>query len=62
MADPIERYHVRHYREGDLRVLARVLTASPNPQTVRAASYGANRLGLEVGECVHINLRQADEE
>jgi hypothetical protein len=27
-----------------------------------AASYGANRLGLEVGKCVHINLGQADEE
>jgi hypothetical protein len=62
MAGPIERYHVRHYREADLRVLARVLTASPNLQTLRTASYGANRLGLEVGECVHINLGQADEE
>jgi len=52
MADPIEPDHVRHYREADLRVLARVLTASPNPQTLRIASYGANRLSLEVGECV----------
>jgi hypothetical protein len=39
-----------------------VLTASPHPQTVRAASYGANRLGLEVGKCVHSNLSQAGEE
>jgi hypothetical protein len=62
MADPIERYHVRHYREAHLRVLARVLTASPNPQTLRIASYGANRLGLEVGKCVHIHLSQADQE
>jgi len=43
-------------------VLAQAVTAGPNPQTVQTASYGANRLGLEVGEFVHINLGQADEE
>ena len=31
-------------------------------QTVNTASYGANRLGFDVGEFVHINLGQADEE
>jgi len=43
-------------------VLAQAVTAGPNPQTVQTGSYGANRLGLEVGEFVHINLGQADEE
>jgi len=37
-------------------VLAQAVTAGPNPQTVQTASYGANRLGLEIGEFVHINL------
>ena len=31
-------------------------------QTVKTASYGANRLGFDVGEFVHINLGKADEE
>ena len=31
-------------------------------QTVNTASYGANRLGFDVGEFVHINLGKADEE
>jgi len=36
------------------------VTAGRNPQTVQTASYGANRLGLETGEFVHINLARAD--
>jgi hypothetical protein len=38
------------------------VTAGSNPQTVSTASYGANRLGFDVGEFVHINLGKADEE
>jgi hypothetical protein len=38
------------------------ITAGGSPQTVNTASYGANRLGFDVGEFVHINLGQADEE
>lgn len=36
--------------------------AGPGAQTVQTASYGANRLGFDVGEFVHVNLGQADEE
>ncbi len=43
-------------------VLYQAVTAGPDPQTVPTASYGANRLGFDVGEFVHINLGQADEE
>ena len=43
-------------------VLYQAVTAGPNPQTVPTASYGANRLGFDVGEFVHINLGQPDEE
>ncbi len=43
-------------------VLYQAVTASPDPQTVPTASYGANRLGFDVGEFVHINLGQPDEE
>jgi hypothetical protein len=43
-------------------VLYYAVTAGPDPQTVPTASYGANRLGFDVGEFVHINLGQADEE
>jgi hypothetical protein len=43
-------------------VLYQAVTAGPNPQTVQTASYGANRLGFDVGEFVHINLGKADEE
>jgi len=43
-------------------VLYQAVTAGPNPQTVETASYGANRLGFDVGEFVHINLGHADEE
>jgi len=38
------------------------VTAGPDPQTVQTASYGASRLGFDVGEFVHINLGQPDEE
>ncbi len=36
--------------------------AGPGAQTVATASYGANRLGFDVGEFVHVNLGKADEE
>jgi len=36
--------------------------AGPGQQTVQTASYDANRLGFDVGEFVHVNLGQADEE
>lgn len=42
--------------------LAQSVTHSASQQTVNTASYGANRLGLDPGEFVHINLGQADEE
>jgi hypothetical protein len=38
------------------------ITAGGSPQTVNTGSYGANRLGFDVGEFVHISLGQADEE
>ncbi len=43
-------------------VLYQAVTAGPNPQTVQIASYGANRLGFDVGEFVHIKMDLADEE
>jgi hypothetical protein len=43
-------------------VLYQGVTAGPNPQTVNTASYGANRLGFDVGAFVHVNLGKADEE
>jgi hypothetical protein len=43
-------------------VLYQDVTAGTEPQTVNTASYGANRLGLDVGEFVQINLGRADEE
>jgi hypothetical protein len=43
-------------------VLYQDVAAGPGQQTVQTASYGANRLGFDVGEFVHINLGQADEE
>jgi hypothetical protein len=43
-------------------VLYQDVVAGPNPQTVSTASYGANRLGFDVGEFVHINLGRDDEE
>ncbi|MBL8227259.1 MAG: hypothetical protein JNL98_02225 [Bryobacterales bacterium] len=42
--------------------LAQAVTASGSPQTVQIASYGANRLGIEVGEFVHVGLGTANEE
>lgn len=36
--------------------------AGPGQQTVPTASYGANRLGSGVGEFIHVNLGQADDE
>jgi len=43
-------------------ILFQAVTGSPTPQTVSTASYGANRLGLEVGRFVHIDLGGANEE
>ena len=43
-------------------VLRQAVSASPDPQTVGTASYGANRLGFDVGEFVHIDLGGPNEE
>jgi hypothetical protein len=43
-------------------LLYQAVAAGPDPQTVQTASYGANRLGFDVGEFVHINLAKPDEE
>jgi hypothetical protein len=43
-------------------VLAAPITASPTPQAAQTASYGANRLGFDVGEFVHVGLGGANEE
>lgn len=43
-------------------VIIDAITAGPGQQTVHTASYGANRLGFDVGEFVHISLGEADEE
>jgi len=43
-------------------VLAQPITGSGSPQTVYTASYGANRLGLEAGKFVLIDLGGASEE
>ena len=43
-------------------VLYQNVIAGPGQQTVNTASYGANRLGFDVGEFIHINLGKADEE
>ena len=43
-------------------VLAQPITGSRSPQTVYTASYGANRLGLEAGKFVFINLAGPNEE
>jgi hypothetical protein len=42
--------------------LSQSVTAGPSQQTVQTTSYGANRLGFDVGEFVHINLGRTDEE
>jgi hypothetical protein len=43
-------------------VLRQAVSASPDPQMVGTASYGANRLGFDVGEFVHIDLGGPNEE
>jgi hypothetical protein len=43
-------------------ILAQDVAAGPGQQTVQTASYGANKLGFDVGEFVHVNLGKADEE
>ncbi len=43
-------------------ILFQAVTGSPAPQTVSTASYGANRLGLEVWRFVHIDLGGGNEE
>jgi hypothetical protein len=43
-------------------VLYQNVVAGPGQQTVNTASYGANRLGFDVGEFVHINPGGPDEE
>ncbi|MGE5486340.1 MAG: hypothetical protein ACM3ZB_00795, partial [bacterium] len=43
-------------------VLAQAVAASGSSQTVSTASYGANRLGFDVGEFVHIDLGGPNEE
>jgi hypothetical protein len=43
-------------------ILFEDVVAGPGAQTVQTASYGANRLGFDVGEFVHVNLGKADEE
>jgi hypothetical protein len=43
-------------------VIVQVITHGAGQQTVSTASYGANKLGFGVGEFVHVNLGQADEE
>ncbi len=43
-------------------ILLEDVVAGPGQQTVQTASYGASRLGFDVGEFVHVNLGQADEE
>jgi hypothetical protein len=43
-------------------VLRQAVVASPEPQTIGTASYGANRLGFDVGEFVHIDLGGPNEE
>jgi hypothetical protein len=42
-------------------IITQAITAGPS-QTVTTASYGATRLGFDVGEFVHVNLGAADEE
>jgi hypothetical protein len=43
-------------------ILAQDITGSGTQQTVSTASYGANRLGLEAGRFIHIDLGGANEE
>lgn len=43
-------------------IVAQPITGSPAPQTIATASYGANRLGLEAGKFVFIDLGGPNEE
>ncbi len=43
-------------------ILAQAVTGSTTPQTIQTASYGANRLGLETGRFVFIDLGGPNEE
>jgi hypothetical protein len=43
-------------------IIVQDVTHGAGQQTVNTGSYGANRLGFDVGEFVHINLGEADEE
>jgi len=43
-------------------VLAHAITGSGSPQTVYPASYGVNRLGLEAGKFVFLDLGGLNEE
>ncbi|HOQ47917.1 MAG TPA: hypothetical protein PK157_21590 [Bryobacteraceae bacterium] len=43
-------------------VLTQAITGSGSPQTVYTASYGANRLGLEAGKFIFLDLGGANEE
>jgi hypothetical protein len=43
-------------------ILNQAVTGSPAPQTIAVASYGANRLGLEAGMFIFIDLGSPNEE
>jgi hypothetical protein len=43
-------------------IVAEAVTGGPSPQTIQTASYGANRLGLEAGKFVFIDLGGPNEE
>jgi hypothetical protein len=43
-------------------ILAQAVTGSPTPQTIQTASYGANRLGLEAGKFLFLDLGGPNEE
>jgi hypothetical protein len=43
-------------------IVAEAVTGSPSPQMTRTASYGANRLGIEAGKFVSIDLGGQNEE
>ncbi len=43
-------------------ITTQAIVAGSSQQTVQTASYGANKLGFDVGEFVHVNPGAADEE
>ena len=43
-------------------ILAQAVTGSQTPQTIQTASYGANRLGLDPGKFVFLDLGGPNEE